>query len=190
MALKLINPPAETPIDLALAKAHTRVIGTGQDLLLSFYLEAATSNLDGKEGILGRALVTQTWEYSLDSFPCEVIEIPLPPLQTVTSIKYLDTAGAEQTLSSARYTVDSASEPGRVVIDADGWPDTYDSANAVVIRFVCGYGAATAVPSSLKAAILLNVGDLFENRQTGTAQQVFTNDAADRLTYHYRMLGL
>ena len=158
MSLKRITAPTETPIDLATAKAHTRVIGTAQDTLITLYIEAAPANLDGKDGLLGRALVTQTWEYSLDSFESQAIEIPLPPLQSVTSIKYLDTSGIEQTLSSARYTVDTASEPARVVVDADGWPDTYDSANAVTIRFVCGYGAATAVPSSLKAAILLNVG--------------------------------
>ena len=190
MALKRITAPTETPVDLATAKAHVRVIGTAQDSLITLYLEAATANLDGKDGILGRGIVTQTWDYSLDSFPSEAIEIPLPPLQSVTSIKYFDTTGVEQTLSSARYFVDTASEPGWVVVDADGWPSTYDSANSVTIRFVCGYGAATAVPSSLKAAILLAVGDLLENRQTGTDKQIYTNDAADRLTYPYRMLGL
>lgn len=190
MALKLITAPATNPIDSATAKAHLRVIGSSEDSLITVYTDAATAALDGPNGLLGRALVTQTWEYVLDSFPSAEIEIPLPPLQTVTFIKYLDAAGVEQTLSSARYSVDTASDPGWVVVDQDGWPATFDTANAVTIRFVAGYGAAAAVPAPLRSAILLHVGDLFENRQIGAEKQLFSNDAYDRLTYPYRKLGL
>jgi len=190
MSLKKITAPTETPVDLATAKAHVRVIGTAQDTLITVYLKAATGNLDGKDGILGRALVTQTWEYSLDAFPSEAIKIPLPPLQSITSIKYLDSAGVEQTLSSARYLVDTSGEPGWVVVDSAGWPETYDSANAVKIRFVAGYGAATEVPWALQAAVLLHVGDLFENRQIGTEKQVFENAAFDRLVWPHRIISL
>lgn len=190
MALKLITAPAENPVDSATVKAHLRVIGSSEDSLIAIYTSAATSALDGPTGLLGRALVTQTWEYVLDSFPSEWIELPLPPLQSVTSIKYIDTDGVEQTLSSARYTVDSASDPGGVVVDADGWPETYDTVNAVKIRFVAGYASAADVPAPIRAAMLLHIGDLFENRQIGTERQVFTNPAYDALTYPYRKLGL
>lgn len=109
----------------------------------------------------------------------------------MTTVKYYDADKVEQTLSSARYTVDTTSEPARVVIDADGWPDTYDRANAVTVRFVCGYGATVDdIPASLRAAILLHIGDLFENRQTGQAQEVYQNPAYDSLTYPYRILSV
>lgn len=92
----------------------------------------------------------------------------------MTTVKYYDSDNVEQTLSSGRYTVDITSQPARVVIDADGWPEVFDRANAVTVRFVCGYGAtADDVPASLRAAMLLHIGDLFENRQNGQAQQVF-----------------
>jgi uncharacterized phiE125 gp8 family phage protein len=190
MSLKLITAPATNPVDSATVKAHLRVIGTSEDALIDLYTTAATGALDGVNGLLGRCLVTQTWEYVLDSFPSPEIKIPLPPLQSITSIKYIDTAGAEQTLDSARYAVDTASDPGWVVVDEDGWPDTSDTANAVTIRFVAGYGAAASVPAPLRSAILLHVGDLFENRQIGAEKQLFVNDAYDRLTYPYRKLGL
>jgi uncharacterized phiE125 gp8 family phage protein len=190
MSLKLITAPSTNPVDSATVKAHLRVIGSSEDSLIDLYTGAATSALDGPNGLLGRALVTQTWEYSLDSFPSEAIQIPLPPLQSVTSIKYIDTAGAEQTLLNTRYTVDTSGDPGWVIVDADGWPDTFDTANAVVIRFVCGYGVATAVPAPIRAAILLHAGDLFENRQIGSEKQLYSNEAYDRLTFPYRKLGL
>ena len=190
MSLKLITAPSTDPVDLATAKAHCRVIGTSEDSLITLYSSAATGNLDGPNGVLGRALVTQTWEYVLDSFPSEAIQMPLPPLQSVTSVKYIDTNGVEQTLSNTRYTVDTSGDPGWVIVDADGWPETMDTANAVTIRFVCGYGAAGLVPAPLRSAILLHIGDLYENRQIGAEKQLYANDAYDRLIFPYRKLGL
>ena len=187
MSLKLITAPASSPVDLTTAKAHLRVIHSAEDTLIQHMIDTAAAALDGPTGLLGRCVVSQTWEYMLDSFPSEWIEIPLPPLQSVTSIKYLDSDGVEQTLSSARYRVDTATEPGGVIVDEDGWPDTFDTANAVTIRFVAGY---STVPAPLKQAVLLNVGDMYENRQIGTEKQLFTNDAYDRLTNPYRILGL
>lgn len=190
MSLKLITAPSANPIDSSTVKLHLRVIGTSEDLLIDLYTLAAVSALDGDTGILGRCLMTQTWDYALDNFPSDEIKIPLPPLQSVTSIKYLDETGSEQTLDSSRYFVDSSSVPGWVVVDADGWPTTYDTANAVTIRFVAGYTSAANVPASLKAALLLHIGDLFENRQNSTERQLYSNDAYDRLTYPYRLLGI
>lgn len=185
MTLKLITQPSGTPVDQATAKAHLRVIGTSEDALITLYLKTATAALDGPEGALGRALLTQTWELVLDAFPAGDIELPLSPLQSVTSVKYFDPDGVEQTLASGRYTVSTVS--GTVKVDSDGWPET---GGVVTVRFVAGYGAADDVPAPIKAAILLHVGDLFENRQIGTERQVFTNPAYDALTYPYRKLGL
>jgi len=114
----------------------------------------------------------------------------LPPLQSVTSISYVDADGATQVLDSARYTGDIAGQPGWVVVDEDGWPDTMETANAVTIRFVCGYGLASSVPASLRAAMLLHVGDLYENRQTGQGQEVYQNPAFMSLVYPYRILSV
>ena len=55
---------------------------------------------------MGRALLTQTWDMYLDEFPCagEII-IPLSPLQSVTSVSYVDQHGATQTWASANYRI-------------------------------------------------------------------------------------
>jgi len=189
MNLKLITAPAVEPVDLTLAKAHCRVTNSAEDTLLTHYIEAARLTVDGRAGVLGRALITQTWELVLDCFPSEFIRLPLPPLQSVTSIKYLDPDGVEQTLDSARYLVDNASQPGGVVVDADGWPATDDTANAVRIRFVAGYGAtAASVPAPIRSAILLTVGDLYENRQGQQKDALNGNPAVDSLLWPYRML--
>ena len=96
MIIKRIAAPAAEPISLATAKAHLRVTHAAEDTLIPLYISAAVSKLDGKDGLLGRAMITQDWQLSLDSFPCDgVIELPLPPLQEVTFVKYFDADNAE-----------------------------------------------------------------------------------------------
>jgi uncharacterized phiE125 gp8 family phage protein len=185
MALKLITAAAAEPVTLAEAKAHLRATDA-EDALIGTLILAARQALDGRDGILGRALMEQTWELVLDAFPCPSIDIPLPPLKSVTSVKYIDADGVEQTLAEAAYTVDADSEPGRVVV-VDAWPPTKAVPNAVRIRFVAGYADATSVPDGLKAAMLLHIGDLYVNRERGITGTIHAeNPAYDSLVFPYR----
>lgn len=175
MALRLITAPTVEPVSLTEAKAHLRVDHTDEDTLIELLIKAARFYVDGEDGFLGRALVTQTWELVIDDFPESEIKLPLPPLQEVVSIKYDDSAGVEQTIDSADYWVDDASEPGWVVpVASAGWPTPLVAVNAVRIRYICGYSATadsppdlTAnVPASIKAALLLTIGSFYANRET------------------------
>lgn len=173
MSLHLITPPAVEPITLEEAKSHLRVSDDDNNDMLRLYIKAVRQNLDGMDGWLGRALVTQTWELTLDSFPCGEIRIPIPPLQSVTSIKYDDEDGNEQTVDAGDYTVDTLNEPGWVLVNSDeSWPTTFNGINAVRVRFVAGYAPTNDspndlranVPAPIKAAMLLMLGTLYENR--------------------------
>lgn len=169
MWLSQVTAPAETPVTLSEAKAHLRVLNVSQDALITALIEAATTHLEGRHGILGRALVTQTWDTRIDRFPWQArgrLELPLPPLQTVTWIKYIDDVGAEQTLATDQYAVDPQHLIG-CVRPAYGkqWPTTLCDEGAVRIRFVAGYGAASAVPRPIKQAILLLVGHWWVHRE-------------------------
>jgi uncharacterized phiE125 gp8 family phage protein len=176
--LTRVTAPVATPVSLAEARAHCRA-DTADDTLLQVYLDAAVAHLDGAEGILGRCLVTQTWEVTLDAFPAEIV-VPLPTLQSVTSITYRDPAGSTQTVDSADYRVS-----GQRITCADGWPDTDGEHGAVTVRFVAGYGLAASVPAAIKAAILLLVGDLYANREAG-GEEIVDNPAVKRLLAPYR----
>ena len=136
----------------------------------------------GESWSLERSLVNTTWRVKLDEWPCDEdgdaeIELPRPPLVSVSSITYLDTANTSQTLSSSHYTVDSHNEPGRIVPSYNSiWPEVLDHVNAITVTYVAGYGATAAdVPQAIKQAILLCVGDLYEQREmtiTGTIVNV------------------
>lgn len=94
------------------------------------------------------------------------IFLPLPPLQTVDSIKYYDTDGVLQTLASSAYLVDSVSEPARITPAPDtSWPTTQNRANAIEVTFTCGYGAAVAVPKGIKHWMLIRIGSIYAHRE-------------------------
>ena len=94
------------------------------------------------------------------------ISLPLPPLQTIDSVKYYDTDGNLQTYASANYLVDTVSEPARLV-PAYGttWPSTQNRINAVEVAFTCGYGLPTAVPQGIKHWMLVRIASLYEHRE-------------------------
>lgn len=193
MALKLITAAAVDPLDLAEVKAHLRVDHVDDDALITIYQRAAVAAIEGKDGWLGRALITQTWDLYLDSFPAGEIKIPLAPLQSVTHVKYDDAAGVEQTVAAADYTVDAISEPGWVVPnDGVAWPTTLVAVNAVRVRFVAGYGVASAsVPAAIRAAILLTVGTLYGAREDVVLGQTAAElpGAAQHLLSTFRVYG-
>jgi len=133
---------------------------TTGDPLLSMLIQAARQHA---ETHLKRAIITQTVELHLDAFPCWTIK--LPPLQTVSSIKYYDTNGTLQTLAADQYLVDTTSIPARITPAPNlVWPVTQWRTNAVVVQFVAGYGAASAVPACIKNWMLIRIKTLWDQR--------------------------
>ncbi len=159
--------PAATPVSLAEIKDHLRVEHNEDDALVALYLEAAVAHLDGDEGILGRALVTQTWDQTIDDFPHgDDLALMLAGVQSVTSITYRDFNGDPQTFAAESYMLRQRHGLTWVHLKDDyTWPETDDEPGAVTVRFLAGYGDAAAVPAALKAALMLHVGHLYENRE-------------------------
>jgi len=166
MALSLITPPAFEPLSLGEAKDHLRVTGETQDAFISELIVAATAFA---ESFTGRALITQTRELVLDGFRGfheRHCELPMAPLQSVTSVTYTDTAGVSQVWDASKYQVDTDSQPGRLVpAFGEVFPSTRAELNTVRIRFVAGYGNPDDVPGLIKRGMLFLVGHLFAHRE-------------------------
>ena len=164
MALKLITASTALAVTLAEAKAHLRVDASDEDTLITAMITSATETA---EQITGRAIMPQTWELTLDAFP-DALELTRVPAVSVTSIKYFDAAGVQQTLASNAYALDAADDFGfAYLVPAYGteWPVTRDQINAVAVQYVAGYANATAVPEPIKAWIKLTLSAMFENRE-------------------------
>jgi len=190
--LSLVTPPAVEPVELAVAKAHLRVDHDTEDDDIERKVAASRR---WAENFLGRSLITQTWRLLLDAFPLDgaPIELPLPPLQSVTHVKYRATDGTLTTWSSASYVVDAPAGPtasrGRIYpAYGETYPTPQDRPSAVEIEFVCGYGAAASdIPAEVASGLLLRLGDLYAVREDAP----FGPDtkAAQRLLWPSRSLG-
>jgi len=190
LKLALITAPATEPVTLSEAKSHLREDQSDEDTLITSLIVAARQMA---ETITRRALITQTWEIYLDTFPTErEIVLPFPPIQSITSITYLDSNGATQTLSAADYYLDSKGILNSVVlVPGANWPSTEtDRKNTVTVRFVAGYGNAAAVPEAIKLAIKQCVAHWFEHRETTVTGTIVAPmpQTTEWLLWPYRVL--
>ena len=162
--LKRTVDPTVEPVTLTEVKSHANYEDTDKDSDFTVWMAAARELTEERTQ---RAFLTQTWVLNLDCFPDDVIELRVCPVSSVTSVTYLDTAGATQTLATSVYTVDLRNEPARITLKyGQTWPSTYAQANAVTVTFVAGYGATPAsVPAKAKMAIRMLVSHWFNNRE-------------------------
>jgi hypothetical protein len=170
------------------AKTFMRVSNSSEDTLIGTLIKAARQAC---EEYTGRALITQTWEYNLDRFPStraadsdwdgvregpiaslhsplDYIDIPVAPLLTISSLKTYSDANVAATMTATDYIVDIRKTPGRITLARGAtWPVDLRPADAILITFTAGYGAASAVPGPLVQAVYQTTAFLFENREEG-----------------------
>jgi uncharacterized phiE125 gp8 family phage protein len=186
ITLTRITPPAREPLYLDEVKDHLRIEHDDDDALLLAQITTAREQIDGVTSPLGIALVTQTWDMKIDHFK-NCIDIPLPPLQSVTHVKYLDDEQDEQTVDADVYRVLNVGQrsPGRIELaHRASWPSAICIAEAITIRFVAGYGDANDVPQIIREAMLRYIAHRYENRELGVVGTIWTDfpDVADMLS--------
>lgn len=164
-------------------------VNTTGDPYLTALIQAARQFAEQE---LNRKLITQTLDAYFDEFPDE---FSLFPLQSVTSITYVDLDGVTQTLAATEYSVDKYSVPARITLAyGKSWPSVRDQANAVTVRFVAGYGDAADVPAGIRQWMLMRIATLYENRAEitidGRGMVQLPQNFVDCLLDPYRVRGL
>ena len=197
MGIEIVTAATTAALTVAEVKTHLRISQTDdeEDDYIETLIEAAT---DCFEIHTNRQLITATWAYTMSEFPASdsgYISLPYPPLQSISSITYYDTAGDSQTFSSDYYQVDTTVEPGRVYLEPTyTWPNTeVDRRNAVTVTFKAGYGDARSnVPRQLRHGLLLLIGHWYENRE-GSVVGVTVNElpmAVQMIISNYAVLEI
>lgn len=143
--LTVTEAPASDPVSLSEAKTHLRVTHNDEDALITALIKAATAQVE--DALAWRSLVTRTYTLAVTLEGAASLLLPMPPVQSVTSVAVDGEVFAAWTLKGDALVFD-----GKVSGDAE-------------IVYVAGYGNAAAVPYNFKAAILLLVGHWFENRE-------------------------
>ena len=188
MALVIQTQPTEEPIEINEAKQHLRIDGDEDDNLILNLITIARQNA---ETVTRRAMITQTWAYYLDEWPdVDYIELPYAaPLQSITSLKYTDYAETVTEVTATDYETDTYREPGRLVLAyGESWPTaTLHVTSPIEVIYICGYGTPDDVPLPIRQGMLMDIADLFENRETIVTGIVNHLSILDRLYAPYRI---
>lgn len=186
--IQVVTPPASEPLTLAEVKEFLRVDHSDDDATLAIFIAAARQLCESYTRL---ALLPTTFEEYFDEFPeytgtyKDEIRLSRSPVSAVTYVKYIDGNETTITANASDYKTDLISQPARISPD-NGWFGTYETINAVFIRYVAGYANAASVPAPLKHGMLLVIGDMYENR-TDSVKRLPT--AAEYLWNPYRVFS-
>lgn len=163
-------------VDLALAKAQCRVTSSSEDALIAQYLAAAQAWVEAytRKKLTASSAVVQTFS----GFPGDPYAFPLfwGPNIASAEVTYTDENGDEQTITTGRLVADKLYPP----LSTD-WP-AIEANSAVTVEYAAGY---STIPPELDQAVLLLVGEYFDNRTAGVASPAVTA-AVESLCEPYR----
>lgn len=167
--------PASEPITLTEAKAQCRVETADDDTYIAALITAARVHIEQMAGI---KVFTQTVEFRGSDF-ADMASLPVAPIQSVTSVNYLDAAGAEQTLSTDVYeaVLTGLSPSIRPKIN-QFWPSQRVASDAIRVVAVAGYASP---PEAIRHAMKLIVARWYDDREAGEIPE-----AAASLLTNYR----
>ena len=155
-----VNPLFTT----AQAKAHLKVDVSDDDTIIDNIVLAATQSCEiFTNQFFIDTVVTQysdTWS--------DFYTLYKSPVDSITHVKYYDSNDSQQTLASSNYILGHYSKPARIGVAVGGTlPNLSDRINAVEVKYTVGYGtASTDVPEGIRQAVLLTIGNFYQNRES------------------------
>lgn len=177
---RLVGPLVE-PVTLEQAKKQVELspTDTAHDSHLQDCIKAAREQWERDTGMV---CITSTWSVTAWRL-WDDIELPLKPIQSVSTVQYYDTGNQLQTASTDYYSLDAQARTIRLKY-LQSWPDTIsDRWDAVTITYVAGYTSVADVPFLAKQAMKLLIGHYFENRDMIGTQ--FRTDAYDSIVMRF-----
>lgn len=185
IGLNQTTAPAAEPVKVSELKTWLGYGASDQDTQLTNLLEAARQWV---EEYLRRQLITATWTLKLDHFPANEMDLPYPPLQSVTSITYTAVGGESTVLSASLYDVSTASARIAPAYN-QSWPSVQLDLEPLSIVYVAGYGDSSSdVPETIRQAILMIAGGWWQQMQCGEGQSIPM--AAKAMLSPYRVILL
>lgn len=193
------DDPAISTADM---KAFLRVNDSADDAIIASYVTTAT---EAVKQYTRRALLTETFVFKADGFTHpdgddrlaalgpglhtvsvpyvlgggETLDLPFPPLASVTSVVTYDRSNTSSTYSASKYGVDLQS--GRIYLnEGEVWPSNLRAQDAVEVTYVAGYGSGS-IPEPILQAIRNYVSQMYDGCEGMT-------DETRRLLAPYRLM--
>jgi uncharacterized phiE125 gp8 family phage protein len=158
--VRVVTPPTSEPVTIAEAKAQLSIGASdvSHDTEVASLIAAAREEWERDTSI---ALITRTLEHRLPKFLSTVV-LSVRPAIAISSVTYVDTAGATQTVASSNYYLDGDEVR---FLDTFVRPSVQDRSEAVKITYTAGYGSdSRACPELDRMAIKLSLANRFEDR--------------------------
>lgn len=169
-SFSVTTAPTSEPVTLSELKTFARIDTDSEDTLLTEIIKSARILT---EKYLGRALIDQTITMYMDQWPNTTVELPLPPLKSVTSVHTIDQDNNFTLYDSSNYYIDSSSYFGRIIIKNGSASPITVSGNLreyqqIRVIYQAGYGSAAEVPESIKHGVEMWAAAIYEQRAIGT----------------------
>lgn len=140
------------------------------DALVKGAVAAAQAEVEGPLSFTHRGASASTWELALNAWPAGLLPLPLPPVQEIVSVTYLDAQGDEVTVDAGLYGLAAMGGTQAVWLKpGNAWPEIPAAVRghpgAVKVRFKTGYEPGHPDGELIKAYAKLRLGMLYENRE-------------------------
>lgn len=157
-------------VDLALAKQWLKVTDSHEDAIIGALIRRAAGYLDGPSGIVGKALLAQTW--TLADAPVTgrtPFVVPVLPLISVTAIDIYDRDNVAQSLTLGDFTTYQTDDWAEIRPNiGTTWPAMYNRPDAITVTATFGFGTTRdAIPGPILQAAEVLVGHFYVNRESG-----------------------
>ncbi|HEU4662150.1 MAG TPA: head-tail connector protein [Pseudolabrys sp.] len=184
----LLTAPAVEPVSLDEAKAFLRIENSDEDDVIAALVAGARIHVETQTR---RALITQSWRLSLDTWPLEGrLPVRPGPLRTLDAVRIYDSDNVARTIDTSVFVLDLANS--MLAFAPWAMPAPGRAAAGIELDVTVGYGGAAAdVPEALRQAIRLLAAHWYEHRglvASGAVSTLPGNVAA--LIAPYRMLSL
>ena len=172
------------------AKARLKVDTSADDTLIENLISAAT---ESAQIFTNRFFINTTLNQFGDTWS-DLATLFKSPVSSVTHVKYYDSDNTQQTLATSVYQKDLEHQPARIGLKPNqSFPSLADRINAVECQYVVGYGsAASDVPQGIKQAVLLTIGNWYQNREEVVVGRIATElpKSAQYLLEQYKVQTL
>jgi len=168
---QVITPASTYPVSLTEAKSHLKVDTTADDTYITSIIKAATQL---SEEYTNRFFIDTVIEQYASSF-ADLQTLFKSKVSAVAYVKYYDSDNSLQTLSATVYDTQLNYEPSQIQLaENQSFPSITKRNDAVVARYTVGYGSASDVPEIIKQAILLTIGNFYQNRNSVVIGRIAT----------------
>jgi len=206
--------PAIEPLTIREVKLALNISDDADDELIAQFIRDAVSEI---EEVSGLAMISQTWQLTLDRWPparepwwegvrqgsisdlhgssyASDVRLPRYPLQSITSCTVYSEDGTSSAVTVANvFDVDTQSLPGRMTLQSGAaWPVALRANNAIEVVYVAGYGDAPEnIPDGLRRAVRQMAAYAYANRGDGCSMaDAYDASGAARIVDRYKALEI